>query len=653
MRYLKIFIVSIILVYPTGSYAQISLLSLGVWNISALSGEFKLGGLYGAGDINTYGINNKQTTTDYYGGVMLKTSSFIWNPSFLTVDIDGGYYPESRQDLYLVSPNIYNAINTTKLHLGGTLFPKKMITLSGHLNYDNSYDSRENLTDIKTNSQSQGGTFSYRNNVFPITFSYDQNKWDSREILTGNQFTYNQKNFTGRVNKAFGKRDRNDLLYTHNDYTSNEYNIYNIRNVSDNIQLQDGFFLDSSRRSQYNSTILGTNQRGTDSLTQLRVNESMFLRLPYRLTFNTNYSYSYLLEQPEKLQENNVSVLLGHQLYESLHSGLLYEYNNSLETSYHEEYNKVGLELNYTKKTFAKGLLNIQYSYNLEFENMKSAGEVLSVVNEEYSITDMVTLKRPYVNPATIQIKDATSTVIYQLNLDYVVTTVGDMTQIQRIPGGQIQNNSNIFVSYSASQPGNYSYNLNMNNFSINYSFFNNLLDFYYKTTKSDYTDIRNTDNLLLNYLNDDLYGACVKYKTATLGSEYDDYQSNLVPYFMVRYYFTWQGKIRENVVFSINANWRDYKLPTESEHRLYGDFNGMLSYAVNKKSKIDVTLGYQSQEGQQINLDLVTLRTKYSTMIRKLVFVVGVDGFDRVYLSNQKTDYLGAYVQIVKKFKY
>jgi len=262
-------------------------------------------------------------------------------------------------------------------------------------------------------------------------------------------------------------------------------------------------------------------------------------------------------------------------------------------------------------------------------------------------------LKRPYVNPATIQIKDATSTVIYQLNLDYVVTTVGDMTQIQRIPGGQIQNNSNIFVSYSASQPGNYSYNLNMNNFSINYSFFNNLLDFYYKTTKSDYTDIRNTDNLLLNYLNDDLYGACVKYKTATLGSEYDDYQSNLVPYFMVRYYFTWQGKIRENVVFSINANWRDYKLPTESEHRLYGDFNGMLSYAVNKKSKIDVTLGYQSQEGQQINLDLVTLRTKYSTMIRKLVFVVGVDGFDRVYLSNQKTDYLGAYVQIVKKFKY
>ena len=153
MKYLKRAILTYILLFPLGCYAQNSILSLGLWNITTLSGELKVGGLYGVGDINTYGINNKITTADYYGGAYLRTASYVWNPNFLTISIDGGYFPESRQDLYLVSPNIYNAVNTSKLHLGATLFPKKSIALSGYLNYDNSYDSRENLTDIKTDSR--------------------------------------------------------------------------------------------------------------------------------------------------------------------------------------------------------------------------------------------------------------------------------------------------------------------------------------------------------------------------------------------------------------------------------------------------------------------------------------------------------------------
>src|ERR1019366_7891450 len=118
MRYLKIFIASLILLNPIKCFSQQSILSLGMWNISALSGELKVGGLYGGGEINTYGIKNRFTTANYCGGILVKSSSYVWNPNFMTVDIDGGYYPESRQDLYLVSPNIYNMINTSKLHIG-------------------------------------------------------------------------------------------------------------------------------------------------------------------------------------------------------------------------------------------------------------------------------------------------------------------------------------------------------------------------------------------------------------------------------------------------------------------------------------------------------------------------------------------------------
>jgi len=653
MRYLKLFILSLLLIAPAVSHSQQSLLSLGLWNVSALSGELKLGGLYGGGGINTYGIDNRLTETNYYGGIYAKMSSFVWNPNFLTVDIDGGYYPESRQDLYLVSPDLYNVINTKKLHLGATLFPRKMISLSGHINWDDSYDSRENFTDISTNSKSYGGSLSFRNKFVPLTMSYNESKWDSREVLTGRDFSYNQKNFEARMNKSFTTKDNNSWTYTHYDYTTRDYTIATLRNVSDNIMLQDGLFLDSARRSMFNSNILGTRQRGNDSFNQFRLNESMFYRLPYRLTLSAGYTYYYLQQFPDVLQQNTFNCLLGHQLFESLHSGILYEYNGALQSTYNEINNKVGLELNYIKKTLADGLLNIQYSYYRIAENRTSTDVQLVIQNEMYVLSDRVFLKRPYVDQNSFQLKDSTGTIVYQPGLDYTLTLIGSFLELQRIPGGLIPDNGKVYAFYSATQPGSYSYNINQNDFLFNYSLFRGLLDVYYKTYRTDFTQVHRAENLLLDYLTDEVVGGSVKYRSATLGAEYDNYQSSLVPYTMMRYFFSWQGRYQNRLVFAINANYRDYKIPTETEHRQYGDLNGMASYSIDARSKLDLTVGYQSQQGQQINLDYFSARAKYSTIIRKLTCVVGADAYSRVYLETQKTNYTGIYIQIIKKFKY
>ncbi len=653
MRHLRKIFVSLILLLPVVCFSQQSILQLGLWNIIALSGELKLGGLYGGGSINTYGIKNNLTETNYYGGIYVKTSSFVWNPNFLTVDVDGGYFPESRQDMYLVSPDLYNVINTKKLHIGATLFPRKIISLSGHINWDNSYDNRENLTNIQTNSKSYGGSLSFRSKYLPLTMNYNQSNWDSREVLTGRDFTYHQKNFEARVNRSFFGRDNNSWVYTHYEYTTKQYTLATIGNRSDNLNLQDGFFLDSSRRSMFNSNILGTIQRGSDSFNQFRANESLFLRFPHKLTFNTAYAFYYLQQWPEKLQQHTVNCLFGHQLFESLHSGLLYEYNGALESSYNEINNRVGIELNYTKKTIADGLLNIQYGYYRINENRRSTDVNLIIQNEPYVISDRVILKRPYTDLNSLVLKDSTQTIIYQLGVDYALNELGNFTEILRIPGGLIPDNGKIFAFYTAIQPGSYSYNINQNNFSINYSLFKGLIDLYYRTIRTEYSQIHHADNLLLDYLTDELVGANLKYKSATVGAEYDKYQSSLVPYRMIHYFFSWQGRYKQKLVFGVNANYRDYKVPSETEHRNFEDLNAMAAYAFNAKSKFDLTIGYQAQQGQQINLDYFSLRAKYSTIIRKLTCVVGADAYNRVYLETQKTNYTGVYFQVIKKFKY
>jgi len=629
------------------------MLQLGVWNLTGLSGELTAGGLAATGHINTYNIDNKFSTSNYYGGIFVKTSSYIWTPNFLTVDVDGGYFPESRQDLYLVSPNIYNVVNTKKLHIGSTLFPRKMISLSGHINWDDSYDSRENLTDIRTNSKNYGGNLSFRNKVLPLSVNYSESLWDSKEMLTGRDFNYHQKDIESRVNRSFTGRDNNELMYVHNDYARKDYSLYTIRNVSDNLMLQDALFLDSTRRSMVNSNIYGTRQKGNDSFNQLRVSENLYYRLPYNLSLNTGYTYYYIERKPQELQQNTVNVLLGHQLFESLHTGLLYEYNHALETTYQEENNKIGLELNYIKKTFANGLLNMQYSYYRVFENRRSSDVLLTIQNEVYTISDRVLLKRPYVDQTTLQVKDSTGTAVYQEGLDYTVSAMGSFLELQRIPGGLIPDNGKIYVFYNALQPGAYSYDINQNNFALNYSIFKHLLDFYYRTSRTSFDHIHRAENLLLDYLTEDVYGTSVTYKAAVAGAEYSDYQSSLVPYTMMRYFFSWQGRYKRHFIFSVNGNLRDYKLPKESSHRIFRDLNGMASYAFSNNSKMDLTVGYQSQEGQQIGLDMFSVRLKYTTVYRRLNFVFGADTYQREYLGTQKTDYAGVYIQIIKKFKY
>ncbi len=636
------------------SYAQNSILSLGMWNLSALSGEIKVGGLYGFGRTNSYGIDNTEKTSNYYGGLLIKSSSYIWNPNFLIVDIDGGYSPESRQDVYLVFQNHNDIINMRKLHLGATFFPKKPVTLSTYLNYNDLYDIRENLTDIKTNSRNYGGTFGYSNKFLPLSLAYSKTDWDTRELGTDRQFSYVQENAEGRISRSFGVSDKNDLIYTHNDYTRREYDIVApIRNITDNIALLNSYFFDSAKKTHFNSNILGTNQVGSDSFKQFRATENFYTQLPHSTTFSTTYGYSYVERSIESLGLHNLSAILGNQLYQSLHTDIIYEYNNA-QDSYHEINNKIGIGFMYTKKIPTEGLLTIGYNYSRMHEKRTSKDELLNIFNEEYILSDSrrTLLKRPYVDSSSVIVKDANGAP-YQNNLDYTLSSDGNYLEIQRVPGGQIPDNGHVFVFYRATQPGKYSYDANLNFFSINLTLFKKLFSVYFRSNRTDYANVTAADFLLLDYLTENIYGTRLEYKFLSGGVEYDDYQSQYVPYKMTRYYLTLTGNYQQRLLFSVNGNWRDYKIPGEDTDRVYKDVSAMVAYSINTKTKLDFNTSYQSQHGRLINLDLVTARARLSTYYRGLTLSAGIDYYDRIYLDNQKVSYLGGNLQIVKNFKY
>ena len=647
-------ILSFILLGVSNCFAQNNILSLGLWNITSVSGELKAGGLYGQGSTSVYGLYNKSESSKLFGGLLLKTSSYLWNPSFMKIEVDGGYYPQTSRNQYLIFPNYYDVYNAKRLHLSTIFFERKPVSLNLYMNLDQSFDNRENLTDINTNSKSCGGMLALKYKILPMTTTYNESNWDSREVATGRSFTYIQKNWDSRATKSFGKRDRSELIYIKRDYTRKDYNVNPSRNIYDNLELRNNYALDSIRNSYINSDIVGTNQVGVDSYRQLRVAETFMYKLPHDLKLNSGYSYINTQRPNESMIQNNGNLLLSHQLFLSLHSDLIYEYIGTKESTYTEDNNKIGASVSYSKKIPTNGNFTLTYAYSLTHEDRKSADVNLEVMNEPYVLADnqVVLIKVPSVILSSVVIKDVTGTITYQQYLDYVLIQYNNYTEIRRVPGGQIPNNATVYLFYSATQPGQVQYDLNSNNFMASVTLFGQFLNLYYTNFSQSYFNTKNTDNLNLNYLSNDIYGTRVVYKFLTLGAELNDYRSSIYPYKIMRYFMILQGNYHNRINFAINANSREYlKLATDSTHRLYQDISGMVSYIFNSKTKLDLTAGYQYQDGRDINLNLFTSRLKVTKIIRRLTCSAGFDMFKRDYLLTQKSDYTGGFIQIVKKF--
>jgi len=645
---------SMILFISINSFAQNNGISLGLWNISNLSGELKAGGLYGLVTTKDYGYVNRTVTQNFYGGLMLKTQTYFWTPTFLTFDIEGGYTPETFQNQNLIFPSRFDVINSKRLLLNSVLFSGKPISFSGNFNISSSYDTREGLTDVQSDSKSYGGGMVWRNKKLPISISMNQNDWNSKEIGNGHSYNYKQNNLIARTFRNFGKRDRNELVYTRHNYWREDYNLASIRNISDNLELNNSYMLDDLGNSRFGSRILGISQVGQDTFKQVSVNENLFYKLPHNFNSNLNYSLYDNIRTLQTVTQNVGSASINHQLFESLHSNIMGEYSTTNATDYTENFTKAGIDFNYMKRIPFDGMISLSYGYDILMQRHNSADAYINILQEEYVLDDskVVKLKRPYVVKSSIVVKDVTGTIIYHENLDYILVEYNSYIEIRRIPGGQIANNSSVYLFYTVMQQGNYAYNVNVNSYSASLSLFGRLLSLYATRYTQTYTDVTYSANLSLDQLNHNLYGTRVEYKVITVGTEFDDYQSSIYPYKMIRIFANTHGNLGSRCIYTLSANAREMvDLPLAEPDRKYIDANGMLSYGISSRTKLDLNVGYQKQIGKDLDLDLFTSRLKIATYWHGLNVIFGFDAYERQYLTTQVTDYVGAYIQVIKRF--
>jgi hypothetical protein len=198
--------------------------------------------------------------------------------------------------------------------------------------------------------------------------------------------------------------------------------------------------------------------------------------------------------------------------------------------------------------------------------------------------------------------------------------------------------------------PGSYQYQAKYRQFGADLMLFGNLVEVYFRLAKQDYNHLESTDLVTLNYFDQQVYGGRLEYKFASGGAEYELYNSSIVPYRSIRYFIDLQGSLRQKILFSLNGNMRNYLMLDDNSKQRYMDLTGNISYTFSPQTRLILEAGYRKQQGQGIDLDLLTGKAEFTTTFRQVFFKVGIQVYRRIYLG-EKTNFIGGYFEIVRSF--
>jgi len=648
-------IAAIILALSCNAMAQSTDNSIHFWKLNSISGEARIDAHYRQQKQIYSSISENLQSSFVSGGLLLKTNSSIIHQNFLVVDLNAGYMPATSKDVYLVTPDLSEVITVKKLDFGALFFKQKPINIKFFGNFDESYSARENLTDIKSINKHWGTSLVYSNKFLPVTLEYHNRKWDEKEIESGRKYTLDQKLFNASASKSFTKYDRNEFRYTHDNNVNINQDLYRVDNTIDNIDFFSHLNLDSKQKFNLNTTVSNISQHGNINLKRFQASESFIGQLPKNFSVLGSYNYYKNQQETSNLQQHTINASLQNKLFQSLTSSLNSEYNNLNHSVYKEISSKNGFELNYSKK-IPTGQLIISYKYDRFHQDFTAESSAISIVSETYTVTDneIVLLRLPDINIATVVVKDYTGTLIYINGLDYILIQRDKYIEIKRIPGGLIPNKAIVLIDYTATQPGSYKYDANSHVINTNVYLLKNLLNAYYRFSTQDYTNLVSTEFVTLNYFTQNLVGCRVDFDFVYAGAEYENYKSSILPYRMMRYYLNFQRYFGKNkkLMLMLNGNLQNYTMldKPEPEFQEYMDITGKALYNLFGQTSLNVDLMYRKQRGNGIDLDLLTSRTEITSTMNRLNLTLGVELYKRTYIG-EILNFKGAYIKIIRSF--
>jgi hypothetical protein len=640
-----------LVVIHVAATGQDSRISIGPWHLGNVSGELGIEGMHQV-RYNTFNdYRDEQKSTYLIGGMRLNTSSYFWRPGIIDISLNGEFNPESRDEQYLVIPDRSEVRTLKKLEGRMSLLNGRDINMSAWMNFHQGYFNRENITNIRSGNKQWGSLLNFNNKILPFSVRYAGIHWDQTETETNRLFSMDQNSIQASSVKSFYEIDKHDLTYSYDDYTYTYADQNTISNKVNRLAMNNHFFFDREKKYGFRSHIQFYNQQGQNSFSKLDANEQLLFHLAHNLDLGSGWNYYRMNETNQLMRISRGNLSARHQLFRSLTSQVFTEISATRHTHFTESEIKSGADLKYTKK-IPFGIFNLGYSYYRLTNNTESEPGPVNILNEPHTFSDPgnVLLEKPYVDPQSVIIYDATGSMILEEGADYYIIIINEFLEIVRIPGGMIPESGSILVSYSAIQPGTSRYTANNHRYQAGISLFNRFLELYYRGGLQDFRNVESAEFLTLNQYDQHVVGGKIRYRFMNGGVEYDMYNSSLVPYKRVNYFLNLHFRINSKWLVSGNGSLRDYMLIDTDVNHQYANVSGRISYQISSRIKANVQIGYLSQKGPGIDLELLNGRIEIMTHFRKLYFKTGLIHYNRTY-TNSNFTYSRAFAQLSRKF--
>ncbi len=143
--------------------------------------------------------------------------------------------------------------------------------------------------------------------------------------------------------------------------------------------------------------------------------------------------------------------------------------------------------------------------------------------------------------------------------------------------------------------------------------------------------------------------GLRITYKFIEGGAEYENYTSNILPYWAMKYYLRANKSVKK-MSLSLMANYDSYRMTDDAYLRTFSSVSGNFSWRIATELKLDTEIAYRLQDEPGYKLGYFSAKSKLTAIYRQLHLSVGLEAYYRDYLGyNHGIN--GAFIEIKRKF--
>jgi len=562
----------------------------------------------------------------------------IYHPNLAAFDIE--LENGLRQSSERFQPNLTGKMENgylNQFHILSSFLRKKPYGFSLLADKSRQIDNREFFERQVINSNSYGGNFGFKNNFVPLNLAINNSSRvidrvsSSSQNLNDTELDLSLNNDSEAVGVTRFEASQNKFSRTESGVSDQKGSTWDFNLSNKKTLLQDEKKLLNSSLRYYN--LSGTSESGLFNLAEnLDIEHTDYLNTSYK------YNLSDMSSAGVKTKNNRGSVSLEHKLYESLVSTLSPHYFNSQGSDFSE--NAYGLSWNedYNKNLGKIGRLNLGMGLDYSEEEKKAPNSVLSVIGESHTLTtgSITFLNQLRVNISTVVIMNSAGTAVYIINIDYRLNSLGERTQIQRLPGGSIIDGQEVLVNYQASSAPFLVFSSLENNFRARIDFLDRLIGVYYRLNKNSYPRKPNEEGLVLQTLSDTTKGMDFNYKNLRLELEHEEFDSNLSPYKRLLFRESFFINPSEKSTLTFQSSQSIVRLAQTQDQQKFFDYLSRYSLGLSNYSRCNFEAGIRRQSGIGVNLDELAAGAGYELNIGKFTMSAKYD-FRRQFYSDSK----------------